>query len=903
MADLQHIAGLLHDSPEAKRGDVSGQRGRATRTEKKLWGGPRFDAGPTPRRGRKRGRSTEAQVTSPSLRDVQEAAQPTVADLTSSWNQPSAAITTSRAWHCEACQVQVPRERQNGADKWALSASWKTHVQGITHRRAALARQHGLKAQDSVISTFEDLGVDSRPHKKDTLRRDDKQVEALHSETLKELLDCAGQAAISGPSGRALSPAMLASARHDMGWQWDRLKPQMHPGLADTILRERRVTSWTLKDLLPAEVAAVADLLPSIQLRELRLSAHMGGRQGLPAAIVALCMLASRIGRTCTVQHLCLELVCTNGEQHNLSRSLLLRLIRALTHMVQCAGSLRLVEVHAPWKSLHIEDGDFRELLDASGTAPARRRCAALSAMCARESSVPSLLQEQTHALPQLPTDLLLEILHRSAPLHQCKVIPGKWKPLKVSARPSASACKSLLYAWRSASASERGLAPFVPRHLLNRSAVSFRLFPPRLHNLSRAPLSSLNTKAAERPNLAQSAVVKAQRPASLQLAAAAQSFLESQKLTRAIRPHLSLRARASRAEFREAQRRAHILLNTAEPLAATEPLTVQVMRGLRAVFLDFSRPSGDRKILVHIHATQGNVIAKSYWADLRALGMPSKQSYTSAMHGWVEGRVYDQVEQLFQEAAADYDPKELESLWLARILAYSRAGRVSDFEQTVASMRAIGFPCLGPKLVGMHMDACCQHGDYTRARRAMEEAKARGLQPDVKMYTMLINCYGKAGKLDQAAAVLDEMSIAGVIPNTRTYSCLMRWHGEAGNAEAVLALWDAMKASHAQLDRSVRWQAVEAVMGSWWQGNRPIALLARAEALNEENSRLPAAVSRCWDHLKRTPEEQDVPKADMQIITGRGPSSSSSASTRSFIRIKLLTRLRNEKTFTTPMQ
>ena len=61
------------------------------------------------------------------------------------------------------------------------------------------------------------------------------------------------------------------------------------------------------------------------------------------------------------------------------------------------------------------------------------------------------------------------------------------------------------------------------------------------------------------------------------------------------------------------------------------------------------------------------------------------------------------------------------------------------------------------------------------RARGVLDEAKAAGHQPNVVMYTTLINAYGRAGQLQAAIAVLDEMQAAGVSPNSMTYTSVMR--------------------------------------------------------------------------------------------------------------------------------
>ncbi|KAK9805043.1 hypothetical protein WJX73_005979 [Symbiochloris irregularis] len=238
---------------------------------------------------------------------------------------------------------------------------------------------------------------------------------------------------------------------------------------------------------------------------------------------------------------------------------------------------------------------------------------------------------------------------------------------------------------------------------------------------------------------------------------------------------------------------------------------------------------------LALIYARMGHASAKGHWAELRAMGMPSKQMYLSTMHAWLLGRRIDQVEQLFQDAAANYDPRELERHWLALLEAYCMDGRLSKMDQALASMCAIGISCSTQHIFGIRMQACQVHGDYASARSILEESKASGLQPDVSNFNTLINCYGKAGQLQAAKAILNELRAHGLPPRLTTYNILMHWLGQAGDAEGALALLQTMKAGGVQPDIITKFTLVEALMEGWMRQGQPAALLAQAEALNME--------------------------------------------------------------------
>ena len=48
------------------------------------------------------------------------------------------------------------------------------------------------------------------------------------------------------------------------------------------------------------------------------------------------------------------------------------------------------------------------------------------------------------------------------------------------------------------------------------------------------------------------------------------------------------------------------------------------------------------------------------------------------------------------------------------------------------------------------------------------------GLVPDVRIYSMLLSAYGKAGRLRASLAVLKQMRLEGVKPNGHVYAGLM---------------------------------------------------------------------------------------------------------------------------------
>ena len=62
--------------------------------------------------------------------------------------------STSSAWHCETCQVWIVKARQPGEPE-SRHCEWRTHIEGIRHRRNVLSRVHAGDTGAVIVSTFE----------------------------------------------------------------------------------------------------------------------------------------------------------------------------------------------------------------------------------------------------------------------------------------------------------------------------------------------------------------------------------------------------------------------------------------------------------------------------------------------------------------------------------------------------------------------------------------------------------------------------------------------------------------------------------------------------------------------------------------------------------------------------
>ena len=159
MTDLQHIQRLLEQTPSPRADDreysqevhspptlARQQRSRPTAGRKLLLKRQRVAQQAEPAAG---------SPSSPSSKDQSSPVKP--------WNLPDAEHSSQHAWHCEVCAVQVPRDKGASGSQPEASSTWQSHIEGIKHRRNALARHHSSHPHTTIVSTFETWeGVEAR---------------------------------------------------------------------------------------------------------------------------------------------------------------------------------------------------------------------------------------------------------------------------------------------------------------------------------------------------------------------------------------------------------------------------------------------------------------------------------------------------------------------------------------------------------------------------------------------------------------------------------------------------------------------------------------------------------------------------------------------------------------------
>ncbi|XP_074263937.1 pentatricopeptide repeat-containing protein At1g20300, mitochondrial-like [Silene latifolia] len=94
-----------------------------------------------------------------------------------------------------------------------------------------------------------------------------------------------------------------------------------------------------------------------------------------------------------------------------------------------------------------------------------------------------------------------------------------------------------------------------------------------------------------------------------------------------------------------------------------------------------------------------------------------------------------------------------------------------------------------------------CRVGNISEAERVFGEMKTKGIVPNVYTYTIVIDGLCRHGQITRAHDVFAEMIEKGCQPNAATFNNLMRVHVKAGKTEKVLQVYNQMKRLGCQPD------------------------------------------------------------------------------------------------------
>ncbi|GAV75507.1 PPR domain-containing protein/PPR_2 domain-containing protein [Cephalotus follicularis] len=87
-----------------------------------------------------------------------------------------------------------------------------------------------------------------------------------------------------------------------------------------------------------------------------------------------------------------------------------------------------------------------------------------------------------------------------------------------------------------------------------------------------------------------------------------------------------------------------------------------------------------------------------------------------------------------------------------------------------------------------------CRAGDISEAERVFKEMRMAGIEPNVYTYSIVLDALCRCGQITRAHDVFSEMLDVGCQPNSVTFNNLMRVHVKAGRTEKVLQVYNQMK-------------------------------------------------------------------------------------------------------------
>ncbi|XP_039052916.1 pentatricopeptide repeat-containing protein At1g20300, mitochondrial-like [Hibiscus syriacus] len=91
-------------------------------------------------------------------------------------------------------------------------------------------------------------------------------------------------------------------------------------------------------------------------------------------------------------------------------------------------------------------------------------------------------------------------------------------------------------------------------------------------------------------------------------------------------------------------------------------------------------------------------------------------------------------------------------------------------------------------------LNGWCRAHNISEAERVFKEMKMAGIKPNVYSYTIVIDALCRCGQITRAYDVFAEMVDVGCEPNAITFNNLMRVHVKAGRTEKVLQVYNQMK-------------------------------------------------------------------------------------------------------------
>ncbi|KAI5447029.1 variant 2 [Lathyrus oleraceus] len=195
---------------------------------------------------------------------------------------------------------------------------------------------------------------------------------------------------------------------------------------------------------------------------------------------------------------------------------------------------------------------------------------------------------------------------------------------------------------------------------------------------------------------------------------------------------------------------------------------------------------------LIKMHGLLGNYDqCFSVYIDMKALGVkPNMTMYNTLLYAMARGKRARGAKLVYEEMKNNgFSP--LWATYSAVLEAYSRARLSKEALSVYKEMKEKGMT-MNNVLYGMLLDMCADVGCVDEAIEIFEDMKqSEACEPDVVSYSSLINMYSCLGKVSEAEAMFNEMISHGLEPNIKVLTMFVHCYGKAKRTDDVVNIFN----------------------------------------------------------------------------------------------------------------
>ncbi|KAJ6777967.1 hypothetical protein OIU74_001865 [Salix koriyanagi] len=179
---------------------------------------------------------------------------------------------------------------------------------------------------------------------------------------------------------------------------------------------------------------------------------------------------------------------------------------------------------------------------------------------------------------------------------------------------------------------------------------------------------------------------------------------------------------------------------------------------------------------------------------------VPNVVSHTALMEAYGRGGRYNNAEAIFRRMQTS-GPEPSALTYQIVLKTFVEGNKFKEAEEVFESLLNREKSPLEPDQKMFHMMIYMQKkaGNYEKARKLCALMAERGMQrsglrPDVVSYASLIKAYGRARREEEALAVFEEMLDAGVRPSHKAYNILLDAFAISGMVEQARVVFKSMR-------------------------------------------------------------------------------------------------------------